>query len=70
MKLIYIYVIFITILSLPFSFEGYCQKRKIADNFICFSCHDDPDITMEKNGRTISLEVKKFIFSQNQYIQA
>lgn len=65
MKRVYIYVVFITILSFSLSFDGYSQKRKIVDNSTCLSCHDDPDITMEKNGRTISLEVKKFLFSKS-----
>ncbi len=41
------------------------QKVKIADNSHCLSCHDDPTITMTKNGKEISLEVKKHIFSKS-----
>ncbi|MFN3781605.1 MAG: hypothetical protein ACK4SO_05475, partial [Candidatus Kapaibacteriota bacterium] len=41
------------------------QKVKITDNSHCLSCHDDPTITMTKNGKEISLEVKKHIFSKS-----
>lgn len=53
------------ILFISLTFSSFSQKWKIADNSTCLSCHDDPDITMEKNGKTISLEVKKFIFSKS-----
>ncbi len=45
--------------------ELIAQQKRIADNDHCLSCHDDPTITMEKGGKTISLEVKKFIFSRS-----
>lgn len=47
------------------TFNLLSQKSKIADNTHCLSCHDDPTITMTKNGKEISLEVKKHIFSKS-----
>ncbi len=35
------------------------------DNSTCLDCHSDPDITMDKNGKTISLAVKKFVLSKS-----
>lgn len=35
--------------------KGYSQ-----DNQTCYDCHDDPEITMEKKGKEISLTVRKF----------
>ena len=43
----------------------FSQQRKVADNSVCLSCHDDPSITMTKDGKEISLEIKKFIFSKS-----
>ncbi len=34
-------------------------------NSTCLDCHSDPDITMEKNGKEISLSVKKFILARS-----
>ncbi len=31
----------------------------------CLACHSDPDITMERNGKTISLTVKKFMLAKS-----
>ncbi|MCX7879947.1 MAG: cytochrome c3 family protein [Ignavibacteria bacterium] len=52
-----------SIFLMLFSICLFAQGKKIADNSVCLSCHDDPTITMERNGKTISLEVKKHIFS-------
>ena len=30
------------------------------DNSVCYDCHDDPGITMERNGITVPLTVKRF----------
>ncbi|MFP4544694.1 MAG: cytochrome c3 family protein [Candidatus Kapaibacterium sp.] len=35
-------------------------KTDAQTNDECLDCHNDPDITMERNGRTVSLEVKKY----------
>ena len=45
--------------------QALAQQRKVADNSTCLSCHDDPTISMTKNGKEISLEVKKFVFSKS-----
>lgn len=59
-------VIFIIIaISFVNVYITFPQNRKIADNSHCLSCHDDPTITMTKNGREISLETKKHIFSSS-----
>lgn len=50
-KIYYIYIIFFFI----FSISLYSQN-----NQACYDCHDDPDISMEKRGKTISLTVRKF----------
>lgn len=44
--------------------NSFAEKR-IQDNSHCLSCHDDPTITMTKNGKEISLEVKTFVFSRS-----
>jgi predicted CXXCH cytochrome family protein len=36
------------------------QNKKLPDNSACLDCHNDPDISMEKKGKTISLTVKDF----------
>ncbi|MGB9853075.1 MAG: cytochrome c3 family protein [Candidatus Kapaibacteriota bacterium] len=54
--LIFTFVVYSTLFS---------QVKKIQDNSHCLSCHDDPTITMTKNGKEISLEVKTFVFSRS-----
>jgi hypothetical protein len=41
--------------------------RAYADNDddACYECHKDPSISMEKKGKTISLEVKKFVLPRS-----
>lgn len=59
-----IFLVALTILLLG-SISLLTQTKKIADNSHCLSCHDDPTITMTKNGKEISLEVKKHIYSRS-----
>jgi hypothetical protein len=61
------YIVWLTTINITIFFAATvsAQHKKIADNEVCLSCHDDPSITMEKQGKTISLEVKKFVFSKS-----
>lgn len=63
----HIFCLLLTIFFFSFYPKGFVlsQQKKVADNSTCLSCHDDPSITMERNGKEISLEVKKFIFSKS-----
>ncbi len=49
-RFIYILTLFI------FSFGAVLSQ----DNQTCLDCHDDPDITMERKGKEVSLTVRKF----------
>ncbi len=35
------------------------------DNSVCYDCHDDPDISLERNGVKIPLTVKRFILPRS-----
>jgi hypothetical protein len=41
-----------------FMIYGYCAYSQ--DNSVCYDCHDDPSITLERNGITVPLTVKRF----------
>ncbi len=56
---IFLFVIVLTVTYMNIESQG-AKKQKLPDNSECLMCHDDPDITMEKNGREISLTVKEF----------
>ena len=54
-------LIFTFLLLFIFSFQiGLSQ-----DNSTCMDCHNDPELTMDKKGKTISLGVKKFVLSKS-----
>ncbi len=63
------YIVWLATLSIVITFATlvFAQQKKVADNEVCLSCHDDPSITMDKYGKTISIEVKKFIFSKSAH---
>ena len=52
-------IILITTLSL--------SRINAQSNDVCLDCHNDPSIEMEKNGRTISIYVNKFVFMQSAH---
>ncbi len=52
-------IIVLSVTYLNIEMQG-AKKKEIPDNSDCLMCHDDPEITMEKNGREISLTVKEF----------
>ncbi|MCX6156210.1 MAG: hypothetical protein NT007_18830 [Candidatus Kapabacteria bacterium] len=54
-------------LILLISFFSGLNHFKLAaqDNDLCLGCHDDASITKEKNGKVISLTVKKFVFARS-----
>ncbi len=37
-----------------------CNFVYAQDNSVCYDCHDDPSITLERNGITVPLTVKRF----------
>ncbi|MDQ1266169.1 MAG: hypothetical protein QG635_1321, partial [Bacteroidota bacterium] len=52
-------ILFFVVIVLS-SFSLWSQK-----NEDCLACHSEPDITMEKNGRNISLTVKKYSLARS-----
>ena len=50
---------FLVFSSLIFQ-DTSAQTKKIADNSDCLGCHNDPDISKERKGKTVSLTVKEF----------
>jgi len=43
------------------------QVPALIDNESCLDCHSDPDLEMERGGRTVSLYVDSDVFSRSQH---
>ena len=53
-------IIFVTIFCIICYNLSLAQKSEV-----CLGCHSDPDITTERNGKTVSLTVKKFSLAKS-----
>ncbi|MBM2814343.1 MAG: hypothetical protein HW421_1105 [Ignavibacteria bacterium] len=56
---------FITVIFFTIFFSA--AKTFSQSNDACLECHSDPAITMDKNGKTISLTVKKFVLARSPH---
>lgn len=56
---ILILVSLLVLISIINNHSLVAKKQQIPDNSECLMCHDDPDITMERKGKEISLTVRE-----------
>lgn len=55
------------ILILSFFILSNISGTKAQNNQVCLDCHGEPDMTMEKNGKEVSISVKKNTFLQSAH---